>query len=95
MAVVTALTGSDQTVVTAGGGPGQYFGFAVRETSGTASATVRVYDNTANSGTLLDTIQLVAGESAREWYGPQGLPYFTGIRVDVVSGAVEGSIRHG
>jgi hypothetical protein len=95
MAVVTALTGSDQTVTTTGGGPGHYYGFSIRETSGTATAEVRIYDNTANSGTLLDTITLNADESAREWYGPQGIQYNTGIRVDVVSGAVEGSIRHG
>lgn len=94
MATVTALTASDQTVVTAGGGHGYYYGFVLCETGG-STAHVRIYDNTANSGTLLDSIKLVAGESVAGWYGPQGLQYKIGIRVDVVSGTVEGSVRHG
>lgn len=91
MAIAVALTGSDQTVFT---GEGHYFGFTIRETAG-STATVRIHDNTANSGTILDTIQLAPNESAREWYGPQGILLRTGIRVDIVSGTVEGSVRYG
>lgn len=85
-----ALTGSDQTVWT---GPVLYCGFSIRETAG-STAVLRIYDNTVNSGTLLDTIALGAGESAREWY-PGGLRAAIGIRVDIISGAVEGSVRVG
>lgn len=94
MAISTALTGSDQTVITAGGGPGRYYGFTIRETAG-LEATVRIYDGTSAAGTLLDSVQLIADESAREWYGPQGVQYQNGIYVDVVAGTVEGSVRHG
>lgn len=73
-------------------GPCNYYGFSFRETSGSASATVRVHDSTDNSGGMLDTIQLAPGESAREFY-PGGIRAETGLFVDVVSGAVEGSVR--
>jgi hypothetical protein len=73
-----------------------YYGFTFRETSGTATATVRLYDNaTTNSGTLLDTIQLAISESRSDWYGPQGIRAQNGIYAKVVSGAVEGSVRRG
>jgi hypothetical protein len=87
-----ALTGSDQVVRAV---PAGYGGFTVRETSGTATAVVRVYDNaSAASGTLLDEISLLASESAREYY-PDTIVAQAGIYVDVVSGAVAGSIRVG
>lgn len=88
-----ALTGADQQIQA--DTFASYHGFSIRETAG-ATATVRIYDNaSANSGTLLDSIQLNANESAREWYGAEGIDASDGIRVDIVSGTVEGSIRVG
>ncbi len=84
-----ALTGSDQTVRST---EAIYCGFTVRETTG-AEATVQIYDGTSASGTLIDSIQLAADESAREFY-EAGIWVTTGIYVDV-TGAVEGSIRIG
>ena len=72
--------------------PANYYGFSFRETSGTNPATVRIFDNSSASGGLLDTIHLSAGESAREFYAP-GIRAENGIYVDVVSGAIEGSVR--
>jgi hypothetical protein len=86
-----ALTGADQLVVTGGA---MYRGFSIRETAG-AAAVVRIYDGASASGTLLDTVSLVASESARELYGSCGIWATAGIFVDVVSGSVEGSIRIG
>jgi len=92
-AVPVALTGADQAAAAAG--PGTYLGFAIRETAG-AVATIRVYDNaSAASGTLLDTIELSANESAREYYGPDGLWFKSGVYVKIVAGTVEGSVRIG
>lgn len=91
--VSVALTGSDQAVRASGC---TYHGFTIRETSGVAVAVVNIYDNaSAASGTLLDTISLAANESAREDYLPQGIRAGNGIYVDVVSGAVAGSVRVG
>lgn len=87
-----ALTGSDQAVAARAA---YYRGFSIRETSGSAGAVVRIFDNaSAASGTVLDEISLTAGESAREWY-ESGIWASNGVYVDVVSGAVAGSVRVG
>ena len=86
------VTGSDQVVRAV---QAYYRGFTVRETSGSATALVRIFDNaSAASGTVLDEIALNSGESAREWY-ESGVWATSGIYVDVVSGAAAGSIRVG
>lgn len=90
-ATAVALTGSDQQITT---GISGYRGFAIRETVG-AAAVVQVFDNaSANSGTLLDTIALAANGSASQLYS-DGVRAAAGIRVHIVSGTVEGSVRIG
>ncbi|GII88271.1 hypothetical protein Ssi03_62610 [Sphaerisporangium siamense] len=85
------LTGSDQPVSAT---PAIYRGFTVRETAG-ATAVVRIFDHaSAASGTVLEEITLAANGSARELYGA-GLLTTNGIYVQIVSGAVSGSIRIG
>lgn len=75
--------------------PVTYLGFSIDETSGAATAKVILYDNaSAASGTILDVIDLLPGQSAREWYG-DGLVTVNGIYCSVVSGAVAGSVRVG
>lgn len=74
--------------------PGVYGGYSLRETSGSAAATVKIYDATsAPTGTtpILDEIVLAQGASAgaeMKW----GVRALVGIWV-VITGAVEGSIR--
>lgn len=86
-----ALTGSDQTVLAAAG---VYRGLTVRETAG-AAAALRVYDHASvASGTLLETVSLAANGSVQLLYSA-GIWAVNGIYVDIVSGAVEGSIRVG
>lgn len=89
-AQAVAITGSDQAIT-----PGRvkYHGFSLRETAG-STAVVRIYDGTSATGTLLDSVSFVANESAREWY-PDGIETSLGIYVDIISGAVEGSVRFG
>ena len=69
-----------------------YRGFSLRETSGAAVALVRLWDAASATGTILDEISLAANESARESY-PVPLTAKTGVYIEVVSGAVVGSIR--
>lgn len=84
-----ALTGASQAVCTS---QGIYAGFTIRETGG-STAVVRLWDNpSAASGTVLEEISLASGESARECY-PAGIRAALGVYVQVVSGAVAGSIR--
>jgi hypothetical protein len=91
-ATVTA-TGLVAGPVTTGGAR-RYQGFSLRETSGSAGATVRVYNGVSAAGVLLDTISLLANESAREDYGGRGLLAPLGIYFELVAGAVEGSVRY-
>ena len=87
------LTGADQAVRS---GPAIYCGFAVQETGGSNSATVRIYDNaSAASGTLIDTVNLAAGGSDARMYN-RGLWCENGIYLDLGgTGVVAGSIRIG
>lgn len=88
-----ALTGADQALTT---NAGQYLGFSIRETTGTTSAAVRIYDNaSAAAGTLLDTISLDPGESVADYYPGGGIRFVNGLFVKIVSGAIEGSVRIG
>jgi hypothetical protein len=89
---LTVLTGADQVVSAY---PVFYQGFTLVETSGTAGALVRIYDNaSAPSGTILGLVSLSPFGSDREYYYP-GLMAQHGIYVDVVSGAISGSVRTG
>ncbi len=86
----TTISGSSQALINAAC---TYRGFSVKETSGTATASLILYDNaSAASGPILDEITLLANESAREFYEP-GITARAGIYVSVVSGAVAGSVR--
>lgn len=85
------LTGANQAVLA---NYGMYAGFTVRETSGSATALVRIWDNaSAGSGIILEEISLLGGESARELYA-RAIRADNGIYV-TVSGAVAGSVRVG
>lgn len=83
-----ALTGSDQQVKT---GSGFYRGLSVRETA-SAAASIVLYDNTAASGTIIETVALAAGESVRIWFDDEGIPFTNGVYADV-TGTIQGSIR--
>lgn len=86
-----ALTGSNQTIAQSSA---TYCGFSIRETSGSNPATVRVWNGTSATGTILDDIALSAGQSARELY-PEGVLADLGIFVQIVSGTIAGSLRTG
>ena len=76
--------------------PLRYCGFSLRDTGG-AGAVVRLYDNTAASGKIVETISLAPGESRSEYYADEdhqgGVWCATGLYFSVVSGTVEGSVR--
>lgn len=70
-----------------------YCGISVRETTGTTAAVIRVRSGGAAGGTILDTFALAAGASATSTYGYQGVDAGMGVYVEIVSGAVEGSVK--
>lgn len=89
-----ALTGADQAVRS---GPALYCGLIVAETGGSLAATVRVYDNaSAASGTLIDAVNLTAGDSESRSY-ERAVWCENGIYVDIggPGGTVAGSVRIG
>lgn len=89
--MIVNLTGGNQQV-RASSPVLRYRGFSVRETSGTTTATVRIFDGTSAAGTVLDEIALGPGESAREYYPDGSLTASKGIYVQV-TGQVTGSVR--
>lgn len=84
-----ALPGSSGYVT--GTGEGEYLGFSLRETSGSAAATVVLFDNTAASGSILEEIQLAQGASQTVNYPRPGRQVTTGIFAQI-TGAATGAI---
>lgn len=70
--------------------PRVYYGFSFRETTGSAGAVFRI-----RTGGASGDISLAAGESARHDYSPGGIDARDGIYFELVSGTVEGAVRHG
>lgn len=69
---------------------GALVGYALRETSGAATATVELRQHNA-AGDLLIPIKLAAGATTIMWLAPGGVSYSDGLFV-VVTGAVDGSV---
>lgn len=67
-------------------------GYALRETTGAAAATVIIRNGTDATGEELVPVTLTAGESARDWFGARGPSFDQGVFVDVLSGSVAGAI---
>jgi hypothetical protein len=71
-------------------------GWSATETTGSATASVNIYDGTDSSGVILLPIRLASGESAEAWYGPGGIRFRNGVYINVASGAAQGALfyRH-
>ena len=65
-------------------------GFAARESAGTAAAATFfiVHGATGAGGTVVARVELLANESAREWWWP-GIDVASGISIDWVAGTVD------
>jgi hypothetical protein len=71
------------------------FGWTATETSGSAAATVNLYDGADTSGAIVLPINLAQSESASDWYN-RGVWLRNGATVAMGSGQAKGSIffRH-
>jgi hypothetical protein len=65
---------------------------SIRESTGTAPATVRFWDGGDVTGQLVDPITLVANESARDQYARGEYPIRVGLFMEVVTGEVDLSV---
>jgi hypothetical protein len=70
----------------------RWFGFSITEATGAGAATVLVYRGAGVGGLLVAQINLDGGQSARDWWGPQGLSMDSGLFAQVSLGAVTGSL---
>lgn len=86
-----ALPGTSGEV--SGSHPGSYRGITVRETTGSATAKVVLYDNaSAASGPILEEVSLSAGASFDQNYPPPGDRFVGNGLYAQVTGAIEGSV---
>jgi hypothetical protein len=67
--------------------------WSFRETSGANPCSFRLWDGSNNAGRLLLPFSLTAGESDRDYSGPFGLVYETGLFLEVLTGAFEGVVQ--
>lgn len=71
---------------------GALLGYALRETTGAANATVLLRDGATADGAVVIPITLGPNESTRDWFGPGGISFGNGLFVEVAAGEVEGSV---
>jgi hypothetical protein len=64
-------------------------GFSARETTAAAVAVFNIRHGTSNAGAILVSVSLGPNESAREWYGPDGIAAASGIWLERVSGTIQ------
>ena len=72
--------------------PVLFMGWSFKNASSSATATLTIYDATGAGGAGEFPVQLAADESSREWFGPMGVLFQSGIFVDVTAGQVKGSV---
>jgi hypothetical protein len=77
--------------------PAYLFGFSVCESTGSAGAKFRLHDGEdVGDPVLYPAVTLTSNESAREWFGNQGIQIVSGaVFLEVVSGSVEGCVLWG
>jgi len=76
------------------GGPSRLVGWSLRETSGSAPATVTVYDSRDASGDVLATVTVAAGATSNHGLPVSGVSAGEAVFV-AVTGAVLGSLYLG
>lgn len=86
---VDAGTGTDDEAITGAAANLRLLGFTAKETTGTAGASFLFHngDDTGDPATTAP-IDLVPGESTREWFGEDGIASANGIYLERVSGDV-------
>lgn len=85
-----AVSASRQVI---NGGARRLCGWSVVETTGTASAAIRLRDGAANTDQVILRINLSPNESTRDYLYKYGIGIETGMLwLEVVSGSVEGTV---
>jgi hypothetical protein len=87
-AISVPVTGSQRVE----GGDAIIMGWGLLETTGAAAAVVEIYDGFDATAQLVVAVALTAGQSTRDWLGPNGILVTEGIFVNVISGTVRGTV---
>jgi hypothetical protein len=85
----TPIDGSRNPLQNTGG---RLVGYALVEATGAAAAEVDFLDGRDSGGTLFLPVSLAPGESARDWFGPAGIQFTSGLYAMAVTGAVRGTV---
>lgn len=70
--------------------PTALYGFSIRETTGSAAAVVEILNG--ETGAMVASVSLLAGESVRDWFGPIGIGASAGLYLSRVSGTTKVSV---
>jgi len=90
---VIADAPTDTVDILAWSGPTRLLGWSFSEEAG-AAAKVILRDGNGTGARVIAVIALAAGESNREWFGPDGIQVNTGIYVDRTAGTSLGALYH-
>ena len=90
---VIADAPTDTADILAWSGPTRLLGWSFSEEAA-AAAKVILRDGNGTAGRVLAVISLAAGESNREWFGPDGIQVSTGLYVDRTTGTTLGAVYH-
>lgn len=74
------------------GGLAILFGYAIKESTGLASAELDIYDGSFATSTVYIPLPLTPGQAVIDWFGPNGIQMQQGIYTNVASGSIVGSI---
>jgi len=67
-------------------------GWAFIETTGTAGASLTIFDGSNANGSIVAPISLTSGQSTRDWLGAPGLFAQRGLFVALNSGSIQGAL---
>lgn len=67
-------------------------GWAVKESTGTASCSFDIFDGIDATGTRVAPVTLSPGQSVRDWTTAPGIDLKVGVFIRVNSGQVEGTL---
>jgi hypothetical protein len=73
-------------------GRGILKGWAFRETTGAAVATLNLWDGTANNGLMVAPLGLASAGHESIWLGELGVSFTRGLFLEVIAGSVVGAL---
>jgi hypothetical protein len=67
-------------------------GWTIVETSGSAAATINIYDGADTTGEIALPIKIASAGSSTDWFGPNGVLFRNAVYVNLASGQAQGTI---